>query len=93
MPGAGGRDGVDIRAGGGVHDEVDDDLRRGGEGYEDGAETNGGGVGEVGGAVRRLIEALERRIKELEEDVLEAGREEEPSLEPELLWISAEVRS
>ena len=69
MSGVGGRDGVDIRAGGGVFDEVDEDLRRGEGGYEDGAETNPGGVGEVSGAVKRLIEALEKRIKELEKQV------------------------
>ena len=65
MPG--GVDGTEVRAGGGVFDEVDPDLRRGEGGYNGETETTGGvGQTEDVGAVRRLVDALERRIKELE---------------------------
>ena len=78
MSGVGGRDGVDIRAGGGVFDEVDPELRGEG-GYNGEAETvagNAGGGGGTGGdgAVRQLVQALERRIAQLEEEVKSAKK-------------------
>ena len=70
-------DGTEVRAGGGVFDEVDPDLRRGEGGYNGGTVpvAAGGEADGAGGvsAVMRMVEMLERRIRELEKQVREEG--------------------